>query len=95
MVFYFLFITLAKLFDIMGVLMLIRALLSWVVPPGSENRFVAVLDTMTEFVVAPVRSFMERFDFVHRIPLDVSFFIAFLLVQMLSGVCSGVAYLFL
>ena len=95
MALYLIFITIAGVLDIFGFLMLIRAVLSWFVQPDSGNRLFEILDTMTEFVVAPVRNLMERFDFVRRVPLDISFFVAFLLVQMLSGIFSGVAPMFL
>ena len=95
MAFYLLFIVLGKLLDIMSTLMLVRAVLSWIVRPDSENRFVMVLVAMTELVVAPVRSFLDRFEFVHRTPLDISFLAAFLLVGMLSSGCAMIAPLFL
>lgn len=93
MFFYLFFIVLAKLLDIMSTLMLIRAVLSWIIQPGSENRFVMVLVAMTEIVVAPVRSFLDRFEFVHRVPLDISFLVAFLFVGMLSSGCMVIANL--
>lgn len=89
-----LFLTLARLLDIFSFLMLIRAILSWIIQPGTENTFILVLHKLTDFVVEPVRSVLERFDFVNRIPLDISFLVAYMLVQMLSGVCSGMAILF-
>ena len=95
MAFYLLFIVLGKLLDIMSTLMLIRAVLSWIVPPGNENRFVMVLVAMTEFVVAPVRSFLDRFEFAHRIPLDISFLVAFILIGILSSGCTMIAPMFL
>ena len=94
MALYLFFIVLGKLFDIMGTLMLVRAVLSWVIQPGNENRFVMVLVAMTEFVVAPVRSFLDRFEFAHRVPLDISFLVAFILVGMLSSGCLVIAKLF-
>ena len=65
--------------------MFITAILSWFPPSGEEGPIRRFLNTVTEFFVAPVRSFLERFEFVRRSPIDLSFFATFILLSLLSS----------
>ena len=77
--------TLLLLVRAMELLMLIRAVLSWFPPSsGREGPFRAFVTTTTEFVIAPVRAVLERFEPVRRSPIDISFLVAFLLLSALS-----------
>ena len=65
--------------------MLVRAVVSWF--PGGEDSVIGMVAyTITEPVVSPVRRILERFESVRNFPIDMSFFVAFLLVSMLSAV---------
>ena len=60
--------------------MLVRAVMSWF--PISEDSAVAgFLYTVTEPVIMPVRRFLERFESLRNFPLDISFFVTFLLIS--------------
>ena len=66
--------------------MLVRAILSWFPPSsGQEGPIRAFFTTVTEFVVAPVRAFLSRFEFARRTPVDISFFITYLLLILIAA----------
>lgn len=67
--------------------MLLRAILSWFVE--EDNAFLAFVTMVTEPIVAPVRALFERFGWFQNSPIDVSFFAAFLLLQMVSMLLRG------
>lgn len=63
--------------------MLLRALLSWF--PGMEdNKFTDFLYAITEPLIVPVRALFERFGWFQNIPMDIAFFVSYLLLAMLS-----------
>ncbi len=64
--------------------MFIYAILSWFPPNGEEGPIRRFLGAVTEFFVAPVRAFLERFEFVRRSPIDISFFVTFMLLSLIS-----------
>lgn len=65
-------------------LMLVRAVLSWF-PMGNESALASFTHVVTEPVVIPVRAILERFDTVRSIPIDISFFVAFVLIVTING----------
>ena len=70
--------------------MLIRAILSWF-PLGEDNVIVRFVTMLTEPIVAPVRALFERMNWFQNIPIDVSFFVAYLLLSAVSTVLGVVA----
>ena len=80
---YILQMTLSVLLGALELLMLGRAILSWL-PIDEDNPLVRFLHTMTEPVIYPVRVFLERFDLFQGLPIDVSFFFTFILISILS-----------
>ena len=52
---------------------------------GPIRTFVGLV---TEIFVAPVRALLERFEWARRSPIDISFFVTFLLLSILSTVFS-------
>lgn len=71
--------------DALQIMMLIRAFLSWF-PPSDGNggpirNFIYVV---TETFIAPVRAFLERYDWARRSPLDISFLVTYLLLSLIS-----------
>lgn len=85
---YYVLIILVRALDIalsaMWFLMTIRALLSWV--PSLDNAFTNFVFGITEVVIAPVRTILEKFDIMQGLPLDMAFMITYMLiifVQML------------
>lgn len=71
--------------DALQLLMLVRAVLSWFPPSdgkgGPVRNFIYVV---TETFIAPVRSFLDRYDWARRSPLDISFLVTYLLLSLIS-----------
>lgn len=63
-------------------LMFARMLLSWF-PFDEDSAIVSFVYTMTEPIIFPVRAILESFDLFKSLPIDLSFFIAFLLISIL------------
>ena len=70
------------------VLMLVRAILSWIPvdDDAEESAFSRVVFLITEPLIVPVRSLLNLFVDVEGLPVDVAFFITFLLIGALTGV---------
>lgn len=67
------------------ILMLIRAVLSWFTSvPG--NKFFDIVYYITDFLIRPVRYFMNKYNLIPRIPIDISFLIAFVLLELVRRV---------
>ena len=62
-------------------MMFLRALLSWFVADDG-NPFYNFTVMVTEPVILPVRALLERFEFVRGLPVDVSFFVTFILLTV-------------
>ena len=77
--------TVVLLIDALQFMMLIRAILSWFPPSDGRGGVIRnFVYTVTEFFIAPVRTFLDRFDWARRSPLDLSFLVTFLLLSFLS-----------
>ena len=76
--------TIVLLLDAVQLMMLIRAILSWIPQNQKENVIRNFVYTVTEFFIAPVRAFLDRFDWVRRTPLDISFLVTYILLSLLS-----------
>ena len=75
---------LALLVDVLWFALFLRAILSWFPPNSKENVIRNFVYTVTEFFIAPVRAFLDRFDWVRRTPLDISFLVTYILLSLLS-----------
>lgn len=62
--------------------MFVRAILSWF--PIEDNKFTEFLYAVTEPVVYPVRLLFEKMNWFQNLPIDVSFFVAYLLLSFLG-----------
>jgi len=70
---------------LLQIAMLVRAVVSWF--PGGEDSVIGfVAYTISEPVVIPVRKVLEKFESVRNFPIDMSFFVAFMLVSIMSSV---------
>lgn len=65
--------------------MFARAILSWF-PIDEDNPLLGFLDSVTEPFIAPVRALLERFDLFQDFPLDIAFFITFIIISILAAV---------
>lgn len=62
--------------------MLVRAILSWF-PGNGGGMLENFIYTLTEPFIIPVRSLLERIEWVRNAPIDISFFITFLIISLL------------
>ena len=82
--------TLLYAFDL---LLLVRAVCSWV--PSSRGSMVYRFSyTITEPVLKPIRDLLYRAEWARRCPIDLSFLVVILIVNLLSGVTSTLAIRF-
>jgi YggT family protein len=65
--------------------MLVRAILSWF-PIRDDNPILLFTTLITEPIVAPIRALFEHFGWFRNIPLDISFFVAYILLSVVSTV---------
>jgi len=77
--------TAVALLSVLEICMLVRAVLSWF-PIQDDNPILSFVCMVTEPVVAPIRALFDHFGWFQNFPLDVSFFVAFMLISMLGGV---------
>ena len=63
--------------------MFIQAILSWFVP--EDNLVLSVLSVITAPIVLPVRALLCRIPAIARLPIDISFLVAFVLLVILMG----------
>lgn len=71
------------LLTVLQLLMFARAILSWL-PLDEESPVLFFLHASTEPFILPVRALLERFEFFTSSPLDLSFFITFMLISLLQ-----------
>lgn len=64
--------------------MLFRALLSWF-PNMRSSSFSMLLYNITEPLIAPVRSLLDRVQVLQGFPLDLSFMLTYMLLIMVHG----------
>lgn len=64
-------------------LMMARALSSWL-PMREDSALNNFLYAVTEPVVIPVRMLLERFEAVRNMPIDISFFVAMLMLMLIQ-----------
>lgn len=67
------------LLSALQLMMLARAVVSWVLP-DDDNAFTRFVTGVTEPLITPVRMLLERFEFVQELPIDISFFVTCLLL---------------
>ncbi len=75
--------TLSLLLSAIQILMMIRAVTSWL-PIDEDSAFVRFVYFTTEPVITPVRLLLSRFGLFEGFPIDMSFFITFILLSLLS-----------
>jgi len=75
--------TLSLLISATLLLMLVRAILSWF-PVDEDSNFVRFILMATEPVVMPVRILLDRFGLFEGMPIDMAFFITFILLSILN-----------
>ena len=62
--------------------MFIRAIMSWF--PFGEGRFSAFLYAITEPVIYPIRFLFDKMNWGTALPIDIPFFITFILLSFVT-----------
>lgn len=70
------------LVSIIQTAMFVRAIMSWF--PFGEGKFSAFLYAITEPVIYPIRRLFERMNWGVGLPIDIPFFITFLLLSFIT-----------
>lgn len=73
-----------SLLSVFDLILLARAICSWF-PAARESAVYRFAYTVTEPVLRPVRDFLFKFEWVRRCPIDLSFLVVIVLVNMLSS----------
>lgn len=80
--------TVRALITVLDLCMLLRAILSWFVE--EDNAILGFVTTVTEPLIAPIRALFDRFGWFQNSPLDVPFFVAFILLQLVGTLVGGI-----
>ncbi len=77
-----------KVLSLMAILMLVRAVLSWL-PVNPDHPLISFVYAVTEFIVAPVRTVLFLlFPRLEQMPIDISFTVAYFILLMLDALLS-------
>ena len=71
--------------EIIQYAIIIRALVSWL-PVPKDNQFIRILYQVTDPILVPIRSILERSSLGRNMMIDFSPIIAFLLIRLLISV---------
>lgn len=71
--------TVSVLLLALEIMMLARAITSWL-PFDEESGLIKFIYTVTEPIIMPVRSLLERSDAIASLPFDLSFMITYLIL---------------
>lgn len=71
------------IFLVLEIAMLVRALLSWF-PDFGGGAIETLVYTITEPVIMPVRSILDRFDSLRNFPFDLSFLVTLFIIGILE-----------
>lgn len=74
--------TVSVLLSVLQMIMLVRAILSWF-PIDEDSSILRFVMLVTEPVILPVRTLFDRFGWFEGMPIDMSFFVTFLLLSLL------------
>lgn len=81
---YVIFTVLNGAIEIVTLLMLIRAILSWFPIVDRSSKIMSFIYMVTEAVISPVRKVLWRFDSVRRFPIDISFLVTYILLHLIQ-----------
>ena len=63
--------------------MFARAILSWF--PMEEGKISSFLHALTEPVILPVRALFHKMGWGENLPIDIPFFVTFIILSIVSG----------
>ncbi|MBQ3183062.1 MAG: YggT family protein [Clostridia bacterium] len=75
---------LGTVIDILLVIMLISAVMSWIAPM-MDHPVMNFINGITDVLVRPMRKLLMRFEFVRSFPLDISFYLTSVILVLLRS----------
>lgn len=51
-----------------------------------DNAFIRFVNAVTDPIIIPVRMLLEKFEFVRNMPIDISFFVAYILLVIVQNI---------
>ena len=70
------------LISVIQAAMFVRAIMSWF--PFGEGKFSTFLYAITEPIIYPVRALFEKMNWGVGLPIDIPFFVTFILLSFIS-----------
>ena len=64
--------------------MLVRAIMSFVAPTA-DGLVASFVYNVSEFFVSPVRELLNKIEFVRNSPIDISFLVTYLIIVLLTS----------
>jgi YggT family protein len=84
-----LYYAIIKLIEVLELLILVRVFLSWV-PNIRQNQIVRFLYAVTEPMLAPIRTLIERSSFGRNMMIDFSPIVVFILLGILKNILARI-----
>ena len=69
--------------SVLQLLLIVRAILSWL-PTDGESRLVGFVTMLTEPVVLPVRLLLEKSETLAGLPIDISCLTSYMILSMIQ-----------
>ena len=70
--------------SVLDVILLISAIMSWI-PEARDRKIYEVVERILSPLLTPIRKLLDRIEFVRRCPIDLSFLVLVIIVQVLSN----------
>lgn len=70
---------------VLQILMFARAIMSWIMA-DEDNAFIKFVNTVTDPIIIPVRMVLEKIEFIRNMPIDISFFVAYILLVIIQNI---------
>ena len=81
---YVVFAALIGIIEVVTLLMLIRAILSWFPVADRSSKVMSFIYMVTDAVIYPVRRLLDRFESLKRSPIDISFLVTYILLHIVQ-----------
>lgn len=59
--------------------------MSWIMA-DEDNAFIKFVNTVTDPIIIPVRMVLEKIEFIRNMPIDISFFVAYILLVIIQNI---------
>lgn len=77
------------LVDLLELAIFITVIISWL-PVKKDNRFIKLLYQITEPIMSPIRSLLQKSEFTKNLMMDFSPIVALLLLELFKGIVHAI-----